>query len=87
MRADDLREFLRAEPFVPFRLHITTGKHVDVMHPELAWVTRSLVAVGAPDEDGEIAYKGHYNLLHIAEVELLPKAKKAGRNGRGRKKR
>ena len=87
MRADELRGFLRAEPFVPFRLHISSGQQVDITHPETCLVTRSLVSVASLDEDGELTFRGHYNLIHVVEIELLGDRKKRSRNGRTSKKR
>ena len=46
MRPEDVREFLRRQPFRPFRLTLTDGRTYDVMHPELAMVGRSWVEVG-----------------------------------------
>ncbi len=71
MGADELREFLRATPFTPFRLHISSGQHVDVMHPEMALVARSLVAVGVVGGDGQVDHLVHYNLIHIVKIEPL----------------
>ncbi len=71
MRADELHEFLRATPFAPFRLHINSGQHVDVMHPETALVARSLVAVGVVGGDGQVDHLVHYNLIHIVKFEPL----------------
>ena len=46
MRSEDVREFLRRQPFQPFRLTLTDGRNYDVMHPELALLGRNVVAVG-----------------------------------------
>ena len=46
MRPEDIREFLRRQPFRPFRLTLTDGRTYDVMHPELAMVGRSSMEVG-----------------------------------------
>jgi hypothetical protein len=50
-------------------------------------VTRSLVAVASLDDDGEFSFRGHYHLIHIVEVEVLPDPKKRGSNGRSPKKK
>lgn len=86
MRADDLVKILMTRPFQPVRLHISSGEHVDVLHPELAIVTRSLVAVAVAKKTGVVPdYLVHYNLLHVAKVEPLNGQKrKNGSNGRGK---
>ena len=38
-------DFLTAEPFLPFRIHMASGVALDVRHPELVRVGRSSVTV------------------------------------------
>ena len=72
MRTDELRVLLDRRPFEPIRLHITSGQTVDIKHPEMALVTRSLVVVGVTDSDARVAdYAIHYNLLHVVKIEPL----------------
>ncbi len=82
MRADELRQLLDRRPFEPIRLHISSGQTVDIKHPEMAFVTRSLVVVGVTTSDERVAdYAVHYNLLHVVKIEPLdgtkPKRRKA----------
>ncbi len=72
MRADEMRELLDRRPFVPIRLHVSSGQNVDIKHPEMAIVTRSLVFVGVSDSDERVAdYGVFYNLLHVVKIEPL----------------
>ncbi|MCH8165198.1 MAG: hypothetical protein IH889_06275 [Planctomycetes bacterium] len=72
MRAVELRELLDQRPFEPIRLHISSGQTVDIKHPEMAFVTRSLVFVGVTDSDDRVADYGiFYNLLHVVKIEPL----------------
>ncbi len=74
MRPEDVREFLRREPFRPFRLTLTDGRTYDVMHPELAIVGRSSVEIGLarPDDPENIAERLiSVSLLHIMQIEPL----------------
>ncbi len=73
MRPDELKAMLDRRPFEPIRLHISSGQTVDIKHPELAMVTRSLVVVGVieSDQPGVADYTIHYNLLHIVKIEPL----------------
>ena len=81
MRADELRALLDRRPFEPIRLHISSGQTVDIKHPEMAFVTRSLVVVGVTHSDDRVAdYAIHYNLLHIVKIEPLD-----GADGNGRR--
>ena len=74
MRPEDVREFLRRQPFRPFRLTLTDGRTYDVMHPELAMVGRSWVQVGLarPGDPENIAERlNSVSLLHIMQIEPL----------------
>lgn len=71
MRPEDIREFNRRQPFVPYRLHLTGGKTHDVMHPDQAIVLRSRLIVGVGDNDGIPEHAEHIALIHIVRVEEL----------------
>jgi hypothetical protein len=45
MRPDDLLIWLRAAPFVPFRIRLNSGKTYDIRHPEMLRVGRSSMHV------------------------------------------
>lgn len=77
MRSEDVREFLRRQPFRPFRLTLTDGRNYDVMHPELALLGRNVVAVGLvrPGAPEDVADRiVHVDLLHIMQIEDLETA-------------
>ena len=84
MRANEMRALLDRRPFVPIRLHVSSGQTVDIKHPEMAIVTRSLVFVGVTDSDDRVAdYGVFYNLLHVVKIEptndTKPKRRKTPR--------
>ncbi len=73
MRPDTLQGWLRAVPFQPFRLHLTTGVAFDVRHPEHGAVYRDRVALttggtsgGSPQRQIDVS------LLHIVYIEEIP---------------
>lgn len=77
MNPQVIRELLKAAPFVPFRVHLSNGQTLDVMHPELAFVSRFTLFVGQgmmdptrniPDEFNM------YSLLHVVRAEPLTTA-------------
>ena len=45
MRADDLLTWVRATPFVPFRVRLNSGRTFDIRHPEMLRVGRSAANV------------------------------------------
>jgi len=69
MHAKDLKAILDRRPFDPVRLHLSSGEHVDITHPEMAIVSRSTVAVGVHDKDGIADGIIQYNLIHIVKIE------------------
>lgn len=71
MRADELRELLDRRPFEPIRLTTSGGDEVDIRHPEMTIVTRSMVAVGVGESDQIADYVVHCNLLHIVKIEPI----------------
>jgi len=74
MCPQDIREFLRDEPFKPFRLTLTDGRSYDIRHPELAMVGRSTVAIGVPaGDEAEPIYDRliTVSLLHIMQAEPI----------------
>lgn len=70
MHHDVLREKLKAQPFQPFRIVMTTGKTYEVTSPEWVLVTRLTTAIGLPGESGDGDILRHLDNLHI--VELVP---------------
>ena len=79
MRQDELIEILEERPFVPLRLHLSSGRTHVISHPELAIVGSFIVAIGIPgDNDLRRADKiTHCSLDHIVEVEPVDTPRKA----------
>ncbi len=67
---DTLREFLKAEPFVPFQITATNGRHYDVHDPLGVAVNRSQVFYCFPRSD-RIA---HIRMAEVVSVETLQAA-------------
>ncbi len=42
MPQDDLKEYLKREPFPPFRLYLSPGAFVDICQPQLAGICQPL---------------------------------------------
>ncbi|HUY36276.1 MAG TPA: hypothetical protein VMV69_26295 [Pirellulales bacterium] len=76
MRAEELTELLRTQPFVPLRIHLSDGQTYDVRHPDLVLVLRQRVDIGLkPDPaTGVLERVEHCSLLHVVRVEELPPA-------------
>ena len=72
--AENIREMLDREPFLPFRLIMTSGKTYEVASPNSAMLLKSEVFVVFPDGERW----AHVPFLHIASIETVA-------NGRGRR--
>jgi hypothetical protein len=75
MRAHDVHEFVRRQPFQPFRVTLTDGRTYDVTHPELAMVGHQTIALGLPKTHGPAFIYDRLvtvSLLHIMQIEPLP---------------
>lgn len=67
MRPEDIRDFNRREPFLPYRIVTTDGKTYDIAHPDQVLVSRSRVVIG--DQTGISENFDHVALIHIVRVE------------------
>ena len=64
-------DFVTAEPFRPFRIHMASGKTFDVGHPEMIKVGRSSVTVHLPAADEEKDQWREVSLMLLEYVEPL----------------
>lgn len=77
MRPEDVREFLRKQPFQPFWLALTDGRTYEICHPELIMVGKSSAVVGLlRPGDVEPIYDRAVTVsfLHIMQIEPLESA-------------
>ena len=78
MNPETLAQLLDRDPFIPLRIHLANGRHVDVMNPGLCFIARLTLYVfaGRPRhtlaEDVEVI-----SLRGIVSVETLPPSQAA----------
>jgi hypothetical protein len=72
MIMDRLEEFLRKEPFVPFRIILTSGTHYDVLSPLMLAVGKSELSYYFPKSDR----LAHARLTELAAIETLETAER-----------
>ncbi len=70
MSPQDLLELLRAEPFVPFEMQVSTGERFTIRHPENLLVGRTRCYLPIFD-DGIVERMVYVALVHIVKIELL----------------
>ncbi|MBY0228799.1 MAG: hypothetical protein K2W96_05955 [Gemmataceae bacterium] len=76
--AEEIRQRVKAEPFVPFRIRTSFGQVQDVVAPKLVLVGQDFVAVGTPCADDPLCYDTmtQLSIPHITAVEELAHAVK-----------
>ncbi|HMP82774.1 MAG TPA: hypothetical protein PKA41_08750 [Verrucomicrobiota bacterium] len=68
--AREIKEMVDAQPFRPFRIHMSDGSSYEVSNHDAAMVTRHFVEVGVnPDRDGILERIVRCAILHISRVE------------------
>ncbi len=78
MRIEDLRDVHRAQPFMPFAMHLADGRVLPVPHPEFLAYSPTARPVHYVYEDGR------FEVIDVMLIVSLEQLK--GRNGRGRRK-
>ena len=72
MTAQAFRELLTQQPFIPFRLIMSSGKSYEVRHPEMAMLTRTSILVGVDETDEGVPAEFRIcALLHVTAIEPL----------------
>jgi hypothetical protein len=65
-------EFITAEPFRPFRIHMASGRAFDVGHPEMVKVGRSSITVySKPDDASQHERWQEVSLMLCESIEPL----------------
>ncbi len=76
MRAEEIRNHLRRQPFQPFRLYLSNGLFYDVRHPELMNVGRRDVIIALEIGEDDIPERFAYcDPVHVTNIEPIDGAK------------
>jgi hypothetical protein len=67
MTSEDIRSEIEQRPFIPFRIHLVSGKTLDVNRiTNVALLQNALLILGAPvDAENE----GDYNIVSLRNIE------------------
>ncbi len=70
MTLQDFQRLLKAQPFEPFRVILSSGERYEVRHPEMAFLTRTKLVLGIdPDSNGVAEDWTICSLLHVTAIE------------------
>ena len=70
MTTEDISHEIERQPFVPLRLHLSSGQRIDVLDPHTAWVRQNIVLVVHPLEKGS-ARIGNYDVVSLRLIERI----------------
>ena len=77
MTLQDFERLLKARPFQPFRVRLSSGETHDIQHRELAFLMRTKLMLGLdPDRTGYPDEWTMISLLHVTSIEPVSQAKK-----------
>jgi hypothetical protein len=73
--AKQLKEFMNASPFRPFKVHTSDGSVYEVPHHDAAFLTQTKMEIGLDlNNDGIARRSVHCAILHITQIEELQTA-------------
>jgi len=70
MRRDEVEAELEHVPFEPFRLHLVSGKTLDVKHSDEGWMLKNSILVMRRRKGGKRSYNV-VSLLNIERIERI----------------
>jgi hypothetical protein len=84
--ANDIKNRLVEQPFVPLRIITSSGQSYDVPHPDLVWVSNRWLMIGKPSNENPIVVDADATsrvaILHITDVQDLPRPATACSDGK-----
>jgi hypothetical protein len=68
MTSEDVRSELERQPFTPFRLHLVSGKELDVRIPGAAYMLQNTLLVL---HDPKLSEEAGYDMFALRNIERL----------------
>jgi hypothetical protein len=78
-------EFVAAEPFRAFRMHMASGRVFDVNHPEMVKIGKSSITVHAPP-DGDSTAPDRWQEVSLMQLESVEPISVKSSNGKRKRK-
>lgn len=70
MTTEDVKQELVREPFVPLRLHLSSGQTIEIPYPNTAWVRQNALLIVHPLQRGT-AEIGGYDVVALRLIERI----------------
>ncbi|HEX8524931.1 MAG TPA: hypothetical protein VF669_21960 [Tepidisphaeraceae bacterium] len=72
MTNEDVRSELDRDPFIPIRLHLVSGKTVDIPRAGVGFMLQNAVIVlHEPQSSGGETPSGSYNVVALRNIEMI----------------
>jgi hypothetical protein len=84
MHVRDLEQWLKAKPFEPFVMRLSSGESVRVDHPDAAVPGTNAVLV-IQKRRGRLEGFSHISLFHVVRIDPANGNGRSGRSGRQRR--
>lgn len=70
-RSEELRALLRQRPFRPFRIHLTNGKILDVVCPDINLIAEDMAVIGITDPQNPDPYSDDFELVLLDQIQRV----------------
>lgn len=70
MTSEGVIQELERDPFIPLRLHLSSGKTIDVPYPNTAWIRQNTIVIVHPLARNTVAI-GNYDVIALRLIEQI----------------
>ncbi len=70
MTSEDLRSELDKNPFIPLRLHLVSGKMIDIPRPGIGFMLQNAVMILHDPRRTETSF-GSYDVIALRNIEMV----------------
>jgi hypothetical protein len=71
MRPEEVKSWLKREPFIPFRMVLSNGRTFEVQHPEMVMLGRTWVVVGDLVLVDDFPLPENYVTIALVHINLI----------------
>ena len=75
MTSEDVRSELEHDPFLPFRLHLVSGKTIDVHAADRGWMLQNAILIVGRGALGDS--EGLYHVVALRNIEMIERLRAA----------
>lgn len=76
MTSEDVKQELERDPFAPLRIHLASGKTIDVPYPNTAWLRQNTIVIVHPLRRGTVEI-GNYDVVALRLIQRIEQLNEA----------